>query len=93
MDNLLEDLSHMNRAILNAEPIPAGSDKLKDELEDNKVGGAHIQLRNGTIWNVPFEVMLRMSIVSEIITKTMSLTITSPDLFRIQIFFIFATDR
>ena len=37
LDNLLEDLSSLNRSIVNADPIPASPDKLKDDLEENKV--------------------------------------------------------
>jgi hypothetical protein len=37
LDNLLEDLSGLNRVIVNADPIPASTDKLKDDLEENKV--------------------------------------------------------
>ena len=37
LDNLLEDLSGLNRSIVNADPIPASPDKLKDDLEENKV--------------------------------------------------------
>ncbi|KAL5005910.1 hypothetical protein ScPMuIL_017068 [Solemya velum] len=49
MDNLLEDLCHMNRAVLNAEPIPAGSDKLKDELEDNRIMMEDLELERPQI--------------------------------------------
>ena len=37
LDNLLEDLSGLNRVIVNADPTPASPDKLKDDLEENKV--------------------------------------------------------
>ncbi|XP_053386476.1 dystonin-like isoform X4 [Mercenaria mercenaria] len=37
LDNLLEDLSSLNRIIVNADPIPASPDKLKDDIEENKV--------------------------------------------------------
>jgi hypothetical protein len=37
LDNLLEDLSSLNRMIVNADPILASPDKLRDDLEENKV--------------------------------------------------------
>ncbi|XP_021351800.1 dystonin-like isoform X3 [Mizuhopecten yessoensis] len=37
LDNLLDDLSNLNRNISTANPIPANPDKLKDELKENQV--------------------------------------------------------
>ncbi|WAR10224.1 DYST-like protein, partial [Mya arenaria] len=37
LDYLLEDLSGLNRLIVNADPISANPDKLKDDLEENRI--------------------------------------------------------
>lgn len=37
LDNLLDDLATLNRNLTTAEPVPAGPDKLKDEIRENKV--------------------------------------------------------
>ncbi|XP_052234757.1 dystonin-like isoform X4 [Dreissena polymorpha] len=37
LDNLLEDLSGLNRIIVNADPISASPDKLKDDIEENRI--------------------------------------------------------
>lgn len=37
MDNLLDDLSALNRNLSTANPIPANPDRLKDELKLNQV--------------------------------------------------------
>ena len=39
---MLEDLSGHNRIIVNADPIPASPDKLKDDLEENKVSRLYL---------------------------------------------------
>lgn len=37
LDSLLEDLSGLNRIIIHADPISANPDKLRDDLEENKI--------------------------------------------------------
>jgi len=46
LDNLLEDLSGFHRLIVNADPISANPDKLRDDLEENKVGSTICKSRS-----------------------------------------------